>query len=44
MARHADFWKDKFLNPDFPDEPLSMAQDLREPPWFSGVFAPFLPS
>jgi hypothetical protein len=32
------------LSPDFPDEPLSMAQDLREPPWFSGVFALFLPS
>jgi hypothetical protein len=30
--------------PDFPDEPLSMAQDLREPPWFSGFFALFLPS
>jgi hypothetical protein len=32
------------LIPDFPDEPLSMAQDLREPPWFSGFFALFLPS
>ena len=32
------------LNPEFPDEPLSLAQDLREPPWFSGVFALFLPS
>jgi hypothetical protein len=33
-----------YLSPDFPDEPLSMAQDLREPPWFCGVFALFLPS
>ena len=32
------------LSPDFPDEPLSLAQDLRESPWFSRVFARFLPS
>jgi len=33
-----------FFNPDFPDEPLSLAQDLREPPWISRVFSLFLPS
>ena len=32
------------LNLDFPDEPLILAQDLRETPWFSRVFARFLPS
>src|SRR5262249_4295554 len=32
----------KFLNPDFPDEPLILAQNLRKEPWFSWVFARFL--
>jgi serine/threonine-protein kinase len=43
-ARHLRLNRFVALTPDFPDEPLSMAQDLREPPWFSGVFALFLPS
>src|SRR5215469_3266950 len=30
------------FSPDFPDEPLILTQDLRKPPWFSWVFAPFL--
>ena len=34
----------KGISPDFPYEPLSSAQDLRDHPWFSGVFAVFLPS
>jgi len=32
------------LTPDFPDEPLTLAQELRENTLFSGVFARFLPS
>ena len=34
----------KSLTPDFPDEPLNLAQDLREVPWISRCFAHFLPS
>jgi hypothetical protein len=32
------------LNPDFPDEPLILAQDLREDSWCSRVLARFPPS
>ena len=32
------------LSPDFPDESLIVAPDLREAPWFSWGFARFLPT
>jgi hypothetical protein len=32
------------ITPDFPDEPLILAQDLRKVPWIFRVLAHFLPS
>jgi hypothetical protein len=37
------FGRGTSLTPDFPDEPLNLAQDLREAPWISRCFSHFLP-